>query len=122
MVAMTKRLRNFQVCFSDPCKTFYCGGEKVSGYILVEVNENTRVSAVKVQAVGCAKVEYAKGKQRCRQQAEYLRHEEVLLLPDQATGTAANPNPNPGGARSGDRYPGHLHPLPRSPPAGTVEL
>lgn len=87
MVAMTKRLKSFQVCFSDPCKTFYCGGDTVSGHVLVEVNENTRVSAVKVQAVGSAKVEYAKGKQRCRQQAEYLRYEEVLRLPDQATGT-----------------------------------
>ncbi|KAM6899514.1 thioredoxin interacting protein a [Xenentodon cancila] len=85
MVAMTKRPKTFQVVFSDTCKTFYCGGDTVSGHILVEVNEVTRVSAVKVLAVGCAKVEYAKGKQRCRQQSEYLRHEEVLQLPDQAT-------------------------------------
>lgn len=59
----------------------------VSGRIQVEVNEVTRVSAMKVLGLGCAKVEYAKGKQRCRQEAEYLRHEGVLQLDDQPTGT-----------------------------------
>lgn len=91
MVAMTKRVKTFQVVFSDPSKTFYCGGDKVSGRVEVEVTETTRVSAVKVAAVGSAKVEYAKGKQRCRQEAEYLRHEEVLRLSDQPTG---KPNPS----------------------------
>lgn len=86
MVAMTKRLKTFQIVLSDPSKTFYCGGEKVCGRVEVEVNELTRVSAVKVVALGCAKVEYAKGKQRCRQEAEYLRHEEVLSLHDQPKG------------------------------------
>ncbi|CAK6970592.1 thioredoxin interacting protein a [Scomber scombrus] len=85
MVAMTKRVKTFQVAFSDPSKTFYCGGDKVSGRVEVEVNEVMRVSAVKVRALGCAKVEYAKGKQRCRQEAEYLRYEEVLRLDDQPT-------------------------------------
>lgn len=84
---MAKRVKTFQIIFSDPSKTFYCGGDKVSGRIQVEVNEVTRVSAVKVLALGCAKVEYAKGKQRCRQEAEYLRHEEVLVLDGQPTGT-----------------------------------
>lgn len=87
MVAMAKRLKLFQVLFSDPSKTFYCGGDKLSGRIQVEVNEVTRVSAVRVLGLGCAKVEYAKGKQRCRQEAEYMRYEEVLLLDDQPTGT-----------------------------------
>lgn len=86
MVAMTKRVKNFQIIFTDPSKTFYCGGDKVCGRIEVEVNEVTRVSAVKVLGLGCAKVEYAKGKQRCRQEAEYLRYEEVLRLDQQPTG------------------------------------
>ncbi|XP_026156359.1 thioredoxin interacting protein a [Mastacembelus armatus] len=85
MVAMTKRAKTFQIIFTDPSKTFYCGGDKVCGKIEVEVNELTRVSAVKVLGLGCAKVEYAKGKQRCRQEAEYLRFEEVLRLDDQPT-------------------------------------
>ncbi|KAF3834448.1 hypothetical protein F7725_025652 [Dissostichus mawsoni] len=83
MVAMAKRVKTFHIQFTDPSKTFYCGGEKVSGRVSVEVNEVTRVSAVKLLALGSAKVEYAKGKQRCRQAAEYLRHEEVLLLDEQ---------------------------------------
>ncbi|XP_065327510.1 thioredoxin interacting protein a [Pelmatolapia mariae] len=85
MVAMTKKVKIFQIIFSDPSKTFYCGGDTVSGRVEVEVSEMMRVSALKLLGLGCAKVEYAKGKQRCRQEAEYLRHESVLRLQDQPT-------------------------------------
>lgn len=88
MVAMAKKVKTFQIVFTEPCKSFYCGGDAVSGRVQVEVNEVTRVSAMKLLALGCAKVEYAKGKQRCRQEAEYLRHQETLLLDGQPTGTA----------------------------------
>uniref|UniRef100_A0A3B3VS79 Thioredoxin interacting protein a n=1 Tax=Poecilia latipinna TaxID=48699 RepID=A0A3B3VS79_9TELE len=80
MVAMTKKVKTFQITLSDSNKSFYCGGDKVCGRIEVEVSEVTRVSAMKILALGCAKVEYAKGKQRCRQEAEYLRYEEVVHL------------------------------------------
>uniref|UniRef100_A0A8C7V368 Thioredoxin-interacting protein n=1 Tax=Oncorhynchus mykiss TaxID=8022 RepID=A0A8C7V368_ONCMY len=83
MVVMSKRVKTFEVIFSDPSKTFYCSGDKVAGKILVEVAEVTRVSAMKVLGVGCAKVEYAKGKQKCREENEYLRYEEVVQLDDQ---------------------------------------
>ncbi|XP_055750151.1 thioredoxin-interacting protein-like [Salvelinus fontinalis] len=83
MVVMSKRVKTFEVVFSDPSKTFYCSGDKVAGKILVEVAEVTRVSAMKVLGVGCAKVEYAKGKQKCREENEYLRYEEVVQLDDQ---------------------------------------
>lgn len=86
MVAMTKRVKTFQIVFTDPSKTFYCGGDRVTGRIEVEVNDVTRVSAMKLLGVGCAKVGYGKGKQRCRQEAQYLRHEEVLRLEEQPTG------------------------------------
>lgn len=95
MVAMAKRVKTFQIIFTDPSKTFYCGGDKVSGRIEVEVNDVTRVSAMKVLGLGCAKVEYAKGKQRCRQEDEYLRYEEVLRLDDQPTGTVTFPHYHP---------------------------
>lgn len=88
MVAMAKKVKSFQIVFTEPCKSFYCGGDAVSGRVQVEVSEVTRVSAMKLLAMGCAKVEYAKGKQRCRQEAEYLRHQETLLLDGQPTGTA----------------------------------
>lgn len=91
-MAVTKRIKTFQVVFTDPTKTFFCGGDVVSGRVEVEVNEATRVSAVRLLALGCAKVEYAKGKQRCRQEAEYLRHEEVLRLESQPTGEDAHLN------------------------------
>ncbi|XP_072303714.1 thioredoxin interacting protein a [Eucyclogobius newberryi] len=90
MVAMTKRIKTFQIVFADPSKTFYCGGDRICGRVEVEVGEITRVSAVKVLGLGRAKVEYAKGKQRCRQEAEYLRHEELLHLdshPEDADGS-----------------------------------
>ncbi|XP_047238741.1 thioredoxin interacting protein a isoform X1 [Girardinichthys multiradiatus] len=85
MVAMAKKLKTFQITLMDSNKSFYCGGDKLCGRIEVEVSEVTRVSAMKLQALGCAKVEYAKGKQRCRQEAEYLRYEEVLQLSEQPT-------------------------------------
>ncbi|XP_062384788.1 thioredoxin interacting protein a [Sardina pilchardus] len=87
MVAMTKRVKTFEVIFSDPSKAFYSGGDKVAGRIVVEVNEVTRVSAMKVCGVGSAKVEYAKGKQRCREEIDYLKYEEVVHLDDQPADT-----------------------------------
>ncbi|KTG06116.1 hypothetical protein cypCar_00003230 [Cyprinus carpio] len=82
MVAMTKRVKVFEIVFNDPSKTFYCSGDKVAGKILVEVLEVTRVTCMKVLGVGCAKVEYAKGKQRCREEVDYLKYEDVVHLDD----------------------------------------
>ncbi|KAI1901438.1 hypothetical protein AGOR_G00034440 [Albula goreensis] len=87
MVAMTKKVKTFEIIFSDPSKEYYSSGDKVAGRIVVEVNEVTRVSAMKVVGVGCAKVEYAKGKQRCREEMEYLKYEETLRLDDQPADT-----------------------------------
>lgn len=83
---MTKRVKVFEIVFSDPSKSFYCSGDKVSGKILVEVLEVTRVTAVKVLGVGCAKVEYAKGKQRCREEIDYLKYEDLVHLDDHPAG------------------------------------
>lgn len=94
MVAMAKKVKSFQIAFAEPCKSFYCGGDSVSGRVQVEVSEVTRVSAVTLLALGRAKVEYAKGKQRCREEAEYLRLHETLRLEGQPTGTGP-------GSRSG---------------------
>ncbi|KAM9777138.1 thioredoxin interacting protein a [Syngnathus typhle] len=84
MVAMLKRVKSFQIVFTDT-KTFYCGGDRLSGRVELEVNEVTRVSAVTILGLGSAKVEYPKGTQRCRQEAEYLRYEAPLRLHDQPT-------------------------------------
>ena len=53
---------------------------------MVEVTEVTRVSAMRVCGIGCAKVEYAKGKQRCREEIDYLKYEDVVHLDDQPAG------------------------------------
>ncbi len=58
----------------------------MAGKILVEVSEVTRVMAMKVLGVGCAKVEYAKGKQRCREEVDYLKYEELVHLDDHPAG------------------------------------
>lgn len=86
MVAMAKRVKVFQIAFNDPTKVFYCSGDKVAGKIVVEVTEITRVSAMRVLGVGCAKVDYSKGKQRCRQEIDYLKYEEVVHLDDHPAG------------------------------------
>ncbi|XP_036411101.1 thioredoxin-interacting protein-like [Megalops cyprinoides] len=87
MVAMTKKVKTFEIMFNDPSKVYYCSGDKVAGRIVVEVSEVTRVSAVKVIGIGSAKVEYMKGKQRCREEMEYLKYEETLRLDDQPADT-----------------------------------
>ncbi|XP_056142234.1 thioredoxin-interacting protein-like [Lampris incognitus] len=85
MVLTVKKLKTFEVRFRDPNRCFYHSGDKVAGEILVEVLEPTRVSAIRVFGAGCAKVEYAKGKQRCREEMEYLKYEETLHLDGQPT-------------------------------------
>ena len=85
MVVM-KKLKTFEVVFSDPSKAFYCSGDKVAGNVVVEVSEVTKVSVLKVLGVGCGKVEYAKGKQKCREEIDYLKYEEVVHLDQQTRG------------------------------------
>ncbi|MBN3272484.1 TXNIP protein, partial [Polyodon spathula] len=91
MVVMTKKMKNFEVVFSDPSKT-YSSGDKVAGRVLVEVAEVTKVTAVRVIGIGCAKVEYAKGKQRCREDVDYLRYEDTVTLDDQPAGKKLKSN------------------------------
>lgn len=78
-----KKLKTFEVVFSDPSKAFYCSGDKVAGNVAVEVSEVTKVSVLKVLGVGCGKVQYAKGKLKCREEIDYLKYEEVLHLDQQ---------------------------------------
>ncbi|XP_077115264.1 thioredoxin-interacting protein [Ranitomeya variabilis] len=79
-----KKIKCFEVVFTDPEKV-YCGGEKVTGKVLVEVCEVTRVAAVKFLACGVAKVLWSSGSQHCKQEMEYLRYEDTLHMEDQPT-------------------------------------
>lgn len=85
MVMMFNKIKAFKVVFNEPDKV-YSGGEKVTGRVVVEVCEVTRVKAVRVLACGVAKVLWMQGSQQCKQNLEYLRHEDTLLLEDQPTG------------------------------------
>lgn len=92
MVIVAKKLNTFEVVFRDPTKSYYSSGDKVAGNVLVEVSEVTKVSAMRVFGIGCAKVEYAKGKQKCREEIEYLKYEDVVHLDDQPAGNKHLPN------------------------------
>lgn len=85
MVVLTKKPKTFEIEFRDPSKASYRSGDKVAGRVVVEVSEVTKVKAVRLYGVGCAKVEYHKGKQRCRDEIDYLKYEEVLHLDQQPT-------------------------------------
>ncbi|XP_051577208.1 thioredoxin interacting protein b isoform X1 [Myxocyprinus asiaticus] len=85
MGVLKKKPKTFEVQLSDPNKSAYSGGDKVAGRVMVEVSEVTRISAVSLFGIGCAKVEYSKGKLHCREEIEYLNYEEVLHLDHQPT-------------------------------------
>lgn len=86
MGVLTKKPKTFDVQLNDPNKLVYSGGDKVAGRVIVEVSEVMRISAVRLFGIGCAKVDYTKGKQRCREEIDYLKYEEVLHLDHQPTG------------------------------------
>ncbi|XP_063296463.1 thioredoxin-interacting protein [Pelobates fuscus] len=79
-----KKIKSFVLSFSEPDKV-YCGGEKVTGTVQVEVAEVTRVTAVRFLACGVAKVVWSSGSQHCKQEMEYLRYEDTLQMEDQPT-------------------------------------
>ncbi|KAJ3608591.1 hypothetical protein NHX12_023123 [Muraenolepis orangiensis] len=85
MVAMAKCVKTLDVVFTEPSKAFYCGGERVTGRVVVEVLRAARVSAMRLRAGGVAKVHYSKGQTRCRQETEYFKYEQVVVLDDQPT-------------------------------------
>lgn len=86
MGVLTKKPKTLEVRLNDPNKLVYVSGDKVAGRVIVEVSEVMRVSAVRLFGIGCAKVDYTKGKQRCREEIDYLKYEEVLRLDHQQTG------------------------------------
>lgn len=86
MGVLTKKPKTLEVQFSDPNKSAYSGGDKVAGRVIVEVAEVVQISAVKLFGIGCAKVDYNKGKLHCREEIDYLKYEEILHLDHQPTG------------------------------------
>lgn len=85
MVILSKKPKTFEIVFNDPAK-IYCSGDKVAGRVIVEVSETVKVSALRVFGIGSAKVEYLKGKQKCRDHIDYLKYEDVVHLDHELTG------------------------------------
>ncbi|XP_029360680.1 thioredoxin-interacting protein-like [Echeneis naucrates] len=80
-----KKLRLFQLQLSDPGRSFYRGGDKVSGFVRLEAAQCCRVTGLTVSAAGCAHVDHRRGRNRKtrRQEVEYLKYEEELRLEEQ---------------------------------------
>ncbi|XP_026229143.1 thioredoxin-interacting protein-like [Anabas testudineus] len=76
------KLRVFQLLFSDPGRSFYSSGDKVSGSVQLEAAQPCKVTGLRVTAAGCARVEHRGGKNRKSrsQEVEYLKYEEELRL------------------------------------------
>ncbi|XP_016137208.1 thioredoxin-interacting protein-like [Sinocyclocheilus grahami] len=96
MGVLTKKPKTFEVQFSDPNKSAYSGGDKVAGWVIVDVAEVVQISAVKLFGIGCATVDYNKGKMHCRDEIEYLKYEEVLHLDHQPTDSDGSITLRPG--------------------------
>lgn len=88
MVVLSKKTKTFKIEFRDSSKAFYSSGDKVSGRVVVEVSEITRVTAMRLYGIGCANVEYSKGKQRCKDTIDYLKYQDVLHIDQQPRGNA----------------------------------
>lgn len=79
------KLRVFQLQLSDPGRSFYCSGDKLSGSVRLEAAQPCRLSGLRVTASGRARVELRGGgsrRSRGREQ-EYLRYEEELRLEEE---------------------------------------
>lgn len=99
VLSSANKPREFRVVFSDPTRTFYSSGDKVSGSVRLEASAPCRLTRLRVTAAGCARVE----SRRRSQEVEYLKYEdEVRLDPVLNTGEEAagrlrlrvSPSPN----------------------------
>lgn len=79
------RLRLFQLQFSDPGRSFYSSGDKLSGSVQLQAAQPCKLTGLRVTAAGCARVEHRGGKNRRSrsQEVEYLKYEEELRLEEE---------------------------------------
>uniref|UniRef100_A0A3Q2ZN56 Thioredoxin-interacting protein n=1 Tax=Kryptolebias marmoratus TaxID=37003 RepID=A0A3Q2ZN56_KRYMA len=66
----------FRLLFSDPARTFYSSGDKLSGSVQLEAAAPCRLTGLRVTAAGCARVE----NRNRSQEVEYLKYEEEVRL------------------------------------------
>ncbi|XP_059195946.1 thioredoxin-interacting protein-like [Centropristis striata] len=76
------RLPVFRLQLSDPGRSFYCSGDKLSGSVELQAAHPAPLRRLTVTAAGCARVEHrgAKSRKNRSQEEEYLRYEEELRL------------------------------------------
>ncbi len=76
------KLKLFALVFSDPSRTFYSSGDKLSGSVQLEAATACRLTGLRVTAAGCARVDHRGGKNRKHrsQEVEYMKYEEELRL------------------------------------------
>uniref|UniRef100_A0A3B3UBM6 Thioredoxin-interacting protein n=1 Tax=Poecilia latipinna TaxID=48699 RepID=A0A3B3UBM6_9TELE len=76
VLSSANKPREFRVIFSDPTRTVYSGGAKVSGSVQLEASSPCRLTHLRVTAAGCARVE----SRRRSQEVEYLKYEDEVRL------------------------------------------
>ncbi|XP_047217137.1 thioredoxin-interacting protein-like isoform X2 [Girardinichthys multiradiatus] len=76
VLSSANKPRMFQLLFSDPTRTFYSSGDKLSGWVQLEAGSPCRLTGLRVTAAGCARVE----SRSRRQEVEYLKYEEEVRL------------------------------------------
>ncbi|CAN9514408.1 unnamed protein product [Ophioblennius macclurei] len=83
------KLRLFQLHFSNPGRSFYCSGDKLSGSVVLEAAQPCKLTGLTVTAAGCASVDPRGGGGRGKklgkggQQVEYLKYEEEVRLEEE---------------------------------------
>ncbi|RXM93999.1 Arrestin domain-containing protein 4 [Acipenser ruthenus] len=58
---MVAKVKTLGIVFDDEQRSGYCSGELVSGQVLVELSEDMRVTALRLVARGCARVNWTEG-------------------------------------------------------------
>lgn len=76
MVLSANKLQVFRLLFSDPGRTFYSSGDKLSGSVQLEAAAPCRLTGLRVTAAGCARVH----NRNRSQEVEYLKYEEEVRL------------------------------------------
>ncbi|XP_039972731.1 thioredoxin-interacting protein-like isoform X2 [Xiphias gladius] len=85
VLSSANKMIDFRLVFSDPGRSFYSSGDKLSGSVQLEAAQPCRVTGLRVTAAGCARVDHRGGKNRKSrsQEVEYLKYEEELRLEEQ---------------------------------------
>lgn len=79
VLSSVQKLKLFAVRLSDPSRSFYSSGDKLSGSVQLEADQPCRLTRLCVTAAGCASVQHRKKSH----EVEYLKYEEELRLEEQ---------------------------------------